>query len=167
MSKRFDMVRKSVTVLTLLFFYIPALLSQAGNRIAKDPATGRELLYGEIDTAALSHPPFSEWYTPGYNSYVPDTQTIVRLINNKAPEYHYVIVMGTWCPDSRREVPRMMKVLFTAGVPESVITIYAVDRDMKARRTPVRILIYKKCPLSSSARTESKQDVSLNHRKYQ
>ena len=104
------------------------------------------MLYGEIDTAALSHPPFSEWYTSGYKGYVPDTQTIVRLINNMAPEYHYVIVMGTWCPDSRREVPRMMKVLDTAGVPGTGIIIYAVDRDMKARRTPVRNLNIQKVP---------------------
>ena len=80
------------------------------------------------------------------DSYDPDTETVIRLINNMAPEYHYVIVMGTWCPDSRREVPRMMKVLYTAGVPESGITIYAVDRDMKARRTPVHDLDIQKVP---------------------
>jgi len=140
------MIRKSIITLILVFATFPVLFSQSGNKIIKDPLGGGEMLYGEIDTSALSKPPFSDWFIRGLETYSPDTETIVRLINTMAPEYYYVIVMGTWCPDSRREVPRMLSVLYSAGVPASHITIYAVDRELKARRTPVRDLDIEKVP---------------------
>ena len=140
------MIRRSIITLIFVFAAIPALLSQSGNKIIRDPLGGGEMLYGEIDTSALSKAPFSDWFIRGMDTYNPDTETIVRLINNMAPEYDYIIVMGTWCPDSRREVPRMLKVLYTAGVPVSHITLYAVDRKLKARRTPVQDLNIKKVP---------------------
>jgi thiol-disulfide isomerase/thioredoxin len=44
------------------------------------------------------------------------------------------IVMGTWCPDSRREVPKLMKILDIWRFPVSQLTIIGVD---KAKKAPV------------------------------
>ena len=125
---------------------IPVVMSQTTTKTVKDPLTGKEMLYGKTDTAAFSLPPFSEWYIPAFSAYSPDTETLVRLINAMAPEYTYVIVMGSWCPDSRREVPRMIKVLDEAGVPSSNIQIYSVDRKLRAKHTPVKQLNIQKVP---------------------
>jgi thiol-disulfide isomerase/thioredoxin len=35
--------------------------------------------------------------------------------------------MGTWCPDSRREVPRFMRVLKETGFPADKVTLIGVD----------------------------------------
>ncbi len=134
------MIRKSILAFVILILTIPAVLSQQEYKTVRDPLSGSPMLYGKIDTAALDQPPFSEWFKPGLKAYNPDTETVIRLINNMAPEYDYIIVMGTWCPDSHREVPRMIRVLDAAGVPASKITIYAVDRKLKARHTPVKNL---------------------------
>jgi thiol-disulfide isomerase/thioredoxin len=42
-----------------------------------------------------------------------------------------IVFFGTWCPDSRREVPHFLKIADSAGVPEGRIRLYAVDRSKK------------------------------------
>ena len=44
------------------------------------------------------------------------------------------IVMGTWCPDSRREVPRFMRILDVWQFPASKVTFIGVD---DAKLSPV------------------------------
>ena len=38
------------------------------------------------------------------------------------------IFFGTWCNDSKREVPRFMKLADSIGIPEGHIVMYALDR---------------------------------------
>ncbi len=42
--------------------------------------------------------------------------------------------MGTWCPDSRREVPRFMRILDIWKFPVSMVTFIGVDN---AKLSPV------------------------------
>ena len=137
---------KIILTFVLIFLAMTEVFPQVKYKTVKDPLSGREMLVGTIDTSILHREPFSEWFTPGYSSYQPETTTVLQLINAMAPEYSYVIVMGTWCSDSKREVPRMMKVLDEAGVPASHIEIYAVDREKKARHTPVNDLHIDRVP---------------------
>jgi thiol-disulfide isomerase/thioredoxin len=39
-----------------------------------------------------------------------------------------VIVLGTWCSDSKREVPRFFRVFDKLGWDKEIITMYAVDK---------------------------------------
>ena len=36
--------------------------------------------------------------------------------------------MGTWCPDSRREVPKLLKLLDDVNFKEKNLEIYSMDR---------------------------------------
>ena len=38
----------------------------------------------------------------------------------------FVCVFGTWCSDSKREVPRFWRLLDDLGVPETALEMYAV-----------------------------------------
>jgi len=40
--------------------------------------------------------------------------------------------MGTWCPDSRREVPRFMRVLDTWQFPVESVTFIGVDNEKQS-----------------------------------
>jgi len=42
------------------------------------------------------------------------------------------VVLGTWCPDSRREVPRFMKIVDLWGFPKQKIHMIGVDLDKVA-----------------------------------
>jgi thiol-disulfide isomerase/thioredoxin len=42
------------------------------------------------------------------------------------------LVMGTWCGDTHREIPRFYRILDEMGVSDQSITLIAVDRTMQA-----------------------------------
>lgn len=73
-------------------------------------AFGNEMLLGKCTVAALQQFPFVKWYNTNYASYVVDTATC-NFIRPLLQDKKLIIFMGTWCGDSRREVPRMIKML--------------------------------------------------------
>ena len=44
------------------------------------------------------------------------------------------VVMGTWCSDSRREVPRFLKIMDIMDFPEEKISFIGTDTD---KRSPI------------------------------
>lgn len=89
-----------------------------------DPTTW---LLGYIDPVQFTRFPHSEWYTKGYDTYQPDQEVIRKLkMINKDP-LSIKIVLGTWCPDSRREVPRFMKIIDLWDFNSENITFIGVD----------------------------------------
>ena len=42
------------------------------------------------------------------------------------------VFLGTWCPDSHRDVPRFLRVIDLAGSPLGPVTLYGLDRTMKS-----------------------------------
>ncbi|MBC7949783.1 MAG: tetratricopeptide repeat protein [Chitinophagaceae bacterium] len=75
------------------------------------------ILYGEIDTADLKAAPYSEWYSTNFSGYSPDSNVIARLSALKTSDVRIEIFLGTWCGDSKREVPRFLKVLQESRFP--------------------------------------------------
>ena len=43
------------------------------------------------------------------------------------PDLHVQVLFATWCHDSEREVPRLLKILETAGVESSAVELVALD----------------------------------------
>lgn len=57
-----------------------------------------------------------------------DFLDLIRQVNQGVD---IVVFLGTWCPDSRRDVPHFLKITDQAGIPMSRITLYALDRQKK------------------------------------
>lgn len=96
------------------------------NQLIRD-ALGNPDLYGKSTEDGLRQSPFNNWYLPNYNGYTPDSLILLKLrpeLRNKKIQ----IFMGTWCGDSKREVPRMLKVLNNCGVPPFQIEIINVGK---------------------------------------
>ena len=87
---------------------------------------GKEKLLGVINEEGLMQAPFQNWYTGNFSSYEVDKST-VQSIKNQLNNYSIKIFMGTWCGDSKREVPRFYKVLKVAEFPEDQLITVAVD----------------------------------------
>jgi len=96
---------------------------QAGTNYA-DPVTW---LLGYINPLQFSNPPHSEWFRKGFNEYQPVQEVIGKLARINKDELSIKIVMGTWCPDSRREVPRFMKIIDLLQFPAEKIIFVGVD----------------------------------------
>jgi thiol-disulfide isomerase/thioredoxin len=72
----------------------------------------------------MSASPHSEWFIKGYDAYQPSADALAKLIAIPKENLTIKIVLGTWCPDSRREVPRYMRVMDLWGFsPDNIIYI--------------------------------------------
>jgi thiol-disulfide isomerase/thioredoxin len=84
-------------------------------------------LLGDLTLAMLNNPPHSEWFSKGYEEYQPDQEILGELIETGKDDLTITIVLGTWCPDSRREVPRFIKIIDLWGFPREKIRLIGVD----------------------------------------
>ncbi len=99
-------------------------------------AAGNTHLLGKTPREQLTQAPFDTWFNKNYADYTIDTNTanqLKPLLKNK----QFVIFMGTWCGDSRREVPRMYKLLDYCGVkPSQVQLINVNNHDTAYKQSP-------------------------------
>lgn len=84
-------------------------------------------LLGYFTRQMMTRPPHSEWFQKEYDKYLFNAETVNKLTMLGAEGVTIKIVMGSWCPDSRREVPRFMKVLDFWKFPVESITFIGVD----------------------------------------
>jgi thiol-disulfide isomerase/thioredoxin len=82
---------------------------------------------GYFNLIRLTQPPHSGWFTKGYDDYQFSSEVINKLQDISKDNLTIKIVMGTWCPDSRREVPRFMRILDIWRFPVSMVTFIGVD----------------------------------------
>jgi thiol-disulfide isomerase/thioredoxin len=83
-------------------------------------------LLGIHPIADLRQAPFADWFLPNYQAYQPDSlllPEIKKLLKGKELQ----IFLGTWCGDSKREVPRMLKILAAAGYDSSKLQLVFVN----------------------------------------
>jgi hypothetical protein len=62
--------------------------------------------------------------------YEPDA-TGVATIRDNLKDVEVFAVVATWCPDTRRDLPRFFKIVDRAQWPMKTITLLAVDRTKK------------------------------------
>ncbi len=91
-------------------------------------------ILGYFTRQQLERPPHSEWFLKGYNAYMFGSDAVNKLTDVSKEDITIKIVMGTWCPDSRREVPRFMRILDVWNFPVDKITLIGVDN---AKLSPV------------------------------
>ena len=91
-------------------------------------------LLGYFNLSQLTREPYSTWYIKGFDEYTLNSDVINKLLEINKDGVTIKIVMGTWCPDSRREVPRFMRVMDVWQFPVSKITFIGVD---DAKQSPV------------------------------
>jgi thiol-disulfide isomerase/thioredoxin len=86
----------------------------------------RVQLIGKIDKQGLQLPPFNSWFDKELATYHPDPETLSEL-RKRLPEYELTLFMGTWCGDSKREVPRIYRILEEAGYDQDKLDVIAVS----------------------------------------
>ena len=89
-------------------------------------ASGNTMLLGQCHRNTLLQPPFATWFQSNYDAYVVDSFTctfIKPLLANKT----ITLFLGTWCGDSKREVPRILKMLDCCGFPPQSLSLIMVS----------------------------------------
>lgn len=112
-----------------VFFFLLVFTGCAASTsyVAEKDSDGTEIITGEFPKSLLENEQTFPWFDSGYRSYQPDSSAIA-VLRLAAKKLHIMIFCGTWCPDTKHELPRFFKVADKAGIPDSLITLYGVDR---------------------------------------
>ncbi len=115
------------------------------NKKAEVQCTKKEkvpkMLVGGVQLSDLKAKPYSEWFDEGFAGYVVDSAT---LANIDMSGISAVVVFGTWCGDSQREVPRFAKIAQYIGFDN--FKLIAINRKKEAKETKVKSLDIQRVP---------------------
>jgi tetratricopeptide (TPR) repeat protein len=126
----------SMIFIATIYSCHPKLYSHSSLNMQSTDANGKPMLLGRCTKERLEQTPFNIWFTKNYNDYSVDSTTADE-IKLKLQQKHFMIFMGTWCGDSRREVPRMFKLLDYCGVKSSQIELIMLnDFDSVYKQSP-------------------------------
>ncbi len=89
---------------------------------------GRINLIGEMNQASLETEPYASWYTKNYGNYNPNVE-IIEELKDPIQDYEIEAYFGTWCGDSKRDVPRFYKILDASGYNLNRLQIVAVGNE--------------------------------------
>jgi thiol-disulfide isomerase/thioredoxin len=96
-------------------------------KIEVDEKSGNPMLMGICSREAFLSSDFSDWFSKEYSDYSTNGD-VLSSISKNFNDYKILIVMGTWCGDSRREIPRLYKILDEIQFPDSNLFLVAVNR---------------------------------------
>ncbi|PWW29289.1 MULTISPECIES: TlpA family protein disulfide reductase [unclassified Chryseobacterium] len=97
------------------------------NREVETQNDGKMLLGNQLKEQFLKAP-YADWYVKEHDEYVLDQKAVSELKKERIGTYDIIVFMGTWCEDSHRDFPRLMKILEAVSYPESKLNIIAVNR---------------------------------------
>ncbi|HUX95906.1 MAG TPA: thioredoxin family protein [Bacteroidales bacterium] len=127
---------KSRFILLLLLVYVIAsgnkeLFSQEMKEevfVQKSPFADQSTwVLGYFVRGQITRPPHSEWFKKGYDEYIINPEVLDRILKISFDGLSIKIILGTWCPDSRKQVPRFMKIIDAWRFPENAVTFIGVD----------------------------------------
>ena len=119
------------TILLFSFFLLTLITSCAQrvivNREVESQKDGKMLL-GTQTLDQFRKAPYKTWFDEEYNSYQIDQPSLAELKKEKLNSYTLVVFVGSWCGDSHREFPRLIKILDALKYNTEKMQIIAVNR---------------------------------------
>ncbi len=135
-----------LSLFVIVLFSVGCSSFRKVNKVVYDKKANQKILIGKVTREGFEKKPFKEWFDNEYNSYKPDERAIKALKRLMPANAEITIIMGTWCPDSRREVPRFLKILDQIGFNYDHLTIYCVNRDFQAGNVDISSYNVKRIP---------------------
>ncbi|MEN8224982.1 MAG: thioredoxin family protein [Bacteroidota bacterium] len=119
-------MKTSLWFIVIALFISFAAQAQEKNIKITDEKYEEEILLGYCDREGLQYGEFGESYDQEYSEY-DARRKAVRKIKRTKQDYEIVLVLATWCHDSKEQVPRFFRVLDESGIPEDIMTVICVD----------------------------------------
>jgi thiol-disulfide isomerase/thioredoxin len=115
---------KKYNLILIILFLIP-YLSFSQETIEK------EILLGDIVKKDFQKAPFNKWFNKEYDNYQLDSTTLNKIKKAYSGE-NVLIYFGSWCSDSRREVPRFLKMIDYLNIDYKKVDITGLDSNKSA-----------------------------------
>ncbi|WP_379969004.1 TlpA family protein disulfide reductase [Epilithonimonas sp. UC225_85] len=93
-----------------------------------DSKNDGKMLLGTQTLDQFRKEPYKTWFDEEYNRYQIDQPTLAELKKERLNSYSLVVFVGSWCEDSHREFPRLIKILETVKYNPDKMQIIAVNR---------------------------------------
>lgn len=133
----------------LILFFAPVIhsFSQDINKKIQNNISNEEILIGLCNRQGLQSGSNAKWFNDefGYYNYLMERSTL-DSIKAIADSFQITIVMGTWCSDSREQIPRFYCILDYLKYKEKNLTLYCVDRNKKTMANETDHLDIQKVP---------------------
>lgn len=118
-------IRNVLVPVLMIILTFSSLKAQEGE--GYDYFDPRTWLLGNFDYRALLYEPHDRWYNSEFNDYKLDDEAFVQIEKAGLDSIDILVVLGTWCSDSRREVPRFMKIVETLAYDKERVRFIGVD----------------------------------------
>ena len=114
-------MKTSITFFTCLLFF--SVWSQ--NHIEKDKK-GNDILLGAFTQDVFEMASFNKWYAPNYKTYEVNYMVLSEIkIHLKSIKIS--LFMGSWCGDSKRGVPQILKICNELQIKKRKLKMVALD----------------------------------------
>ncbi|MDP4282294.1 MAG: thioredoxin family protein [Bacteroidota bacterium] len=131
----------------LLFLSLPVLAQEKKfNRVVFDEKANINILLGYCTRDSLERGLFSSYFHPEYDNYAEDPVCDAALQKELSGDITITLVMGTWCSDSREQVPRFYRILDNAGFSSDKVTLICVNKEKKGGDVSLEELNIEKVP---------------------
>ena len=87
---------------------------------------GNTMLLGPCSKVALMRFPYNRWHDKFYSEYTVDTIS-TQSFKADIKDMEVLIFAATWCGDTQQNLPRFLKILEKAEIPNSKIRMVMVD----------------------------------------
>lgn len=124
-------------ICSLLFFALGVNIhSQTEDVPAAKDSLSESMLIGDCTRQDFQDTSFAGRFNKEYSEYSLET-AIADSLKEIIDGLEIVIINGTWCSDSKREIPRFFKVLDYINYPSEKLIMKCVDRKLKTLNSDV------------------------------
>lgn len=128
-------ILKAIIILTILLVIFPLATAAQEKEYNNETESVSEyvdkILNGPITKEGLQKMPYKTWFNTNFKTYLVDENSLKGIKKRKLKDLKIVAFMGTWCHDSNREIPRLMRVAEELGIAEQ-LELYGVDVNKKS-----------------------------------
>jgi len=123
---------KALIILVILMIVFPLATSaqETTYNMETESVSKRvdKILNGPITKEGLQKMPYKVWFNTNYKTYIVDTKALKNIKRRKLKDLKILAFMGTWCHDSNREIPRLIRVCEELGIADQ-LELYGIDVD--------------------------------------
>lgn len=130
---------------SLVFYFLLAGFNPGISGSAADSNPDEDILTGNCTLKELMSHSFGEQYRSEYSTYLPDLEILGKL-ENRIYDCRITIVLGTWCSDSKEQVPRFLKILDVLNYRTDLLELICVDKSKTAGHIDISGLNIERVP---------------------
>lgn len=121
-------MRNSILILFVCLFFKCINAQKINKTIEYKP--NKFMLLGKVNKNGFKHDDFS-WFKTNYKNYLSNDK-IIRKLKDSLKNYKIKAFFGSWCGDSKKNLPIFYKVLDEANFPKKNLEVIALDSKKEA-----------------------------------